>query len=104
MQEWLGEQHETEQALSEIRDTLFDDCDRNLAHGPIAIIIPQHFFFGLEPMHDERPRVNRRLWNKTIRGWDTKETREEGRQTEHREVVMKPSRLAERKLRSLRDQ
>jgi hypothetical protein len=55
-------------------------------------------------MHEERARVDRRLRDKAVRGGYTQEAREECREAEKSEIVMKPSRLAERKLGSLRDQ
>jgi hypothetical protein len=105
VQKRLCKQHKAQRALCEIRDALLDDRDRHLTYTFVALIVSGRFFvFGRKPMHDERTGVNRRLWYETIRRRDAEETREERCHAKEREIVMEPSRLAERKLGPLRDQ
>jgi hypothetical protein len=55
-------------------------------------------------MYEERARVDRRLRDEAVRGRYTQEAREECREAEECEIVMKPGGFAERKLGPLRDQ
>lgn len=105
MKEWLGEQHETQRALREIRYPLLDHRDRHLAQASIAIAAGKYILiFGRKPVHEERACMDRCLGNEPVGCGDTQQAREERCQAKERKIIVEASRLAERELGSLRDQ
>jgi hypothetical protein len=94
VQEWLGEQHETQRSLREVRHALLYHSDGHLTRlfvGATEFLIVCGF--RRETVHQERAGVDRHLWNEPVRNGHARQAREECGHSKQHKVVMEARRL-----------